>query len=98
MKRTEFKTEKEIMEYYRHIIHVYMLPENDAFDIIPHIVMSHGYMEWTMLLYRTFPSLAKKHSKEEFDHFCDVLFKDTELTRLEQDILRRDGWKEYLED
>ena len=94
----EFKNENEIMEYFRHIIHAYMLPENDAFDILPHMVMSHGYMEWTMLLYKTFPSLAKNHTKEEFDHFCDVLFKGTELTKLEQNILREKGWKEYLED
>ena len=95
---TEFKTEKEIMDYFRHIIKVYMQPENDAFDILPHMVMSHGFMEWTMLLFRTFPSLATKTDEDKFNHFADTLFKGTELTKLEQRILREAGWKAYLDD
>jgi len=94
----EFKTEKEIMDYFQHTIRVFMMPENDAFDILPHQVMSHGFMEWTMLLYRTFPSLGYKDREEAFNHFADVLLKGTELTKLEKRILREKGWQAYLDD
>ena len=94
----EFKTESEVMDYYRHLIHIYMLPENDAFDILPHMAMSHGFMAWSMLLYRTFPSFTDKSREEVYNLFADTLFKGTELTQLQQKILREDGWKAYLDD
>lgn len=94
----ELKTEKEILDYFRHMIKVYMKPENDAFDILPHQVMSHGFMEWNMLLYRTFPSLTYANKEEAFNHFASELFKETDLTKLEMRILREKGWVEYLND
>jgi hypothetical protein len=52
-----------------------------------------------MLLYKTFPSLdTNPPNEKEFNHFCDVLFKDTKLTKEQQTILRVEGWKAYVED
>lgn len=89
----EFKTETEIMKYFRHMLDIFDV------DMQPHQVMSHGYMSWYMLLYKTFPSLDTcPPNEKEFNHFCDVLFKDTKLTVEQQKILRIEGWKAYLED
>jgi len=93
----EFKTEKEIMEYLRNEIIIFR--KRDAFDLLPHQVMSHGYMEWYGLLDKTFPSLSTdKASKIGFYHFCNVLFRGAKLTKDEQIYLRRVGWEQYLED
>jgi hypothetical protein len=93
----EFKTEMEIINDCRLMIENFKLAS--ATDLIPHHVMSHGYMSWTMLLYRTFPSLSQPEpTKKEFQHFCDVLFSDNKLSPDEQKYLRKEGWKAFLDD
>ena len=90
----EFNTETGIINYFRRMIHD--LKERNLFDLVPHFVMAHGYMEWYMLLDETFPSLSQKGpSEKEFQHFCDQLFCDNMLSINEQTLLRRKGWEAY---
>ena len=39
----------------------------DATDLIPHQVLSHGFMEWQNILFSQFPSFAWRGEKPEVD-------------------------------
>jgi hypothetical protein len=41
--------------------------ENDATDLIPHQVLSHGFMEWQDILFSQFPCFAWRGEKAETD-------------------------------
>ncbi len=85
----------------------------DSLDLVPHQVMSHGFMEWTVMLCETFPSLAWRGQSREgeddewFEDYMGVLFKRFWIRLMREKMglgakqkgyLLIEGWKEFLRD
>jgi len=103
--------ENEIFTKFRMVLKAFH--ERDADDIIPHMVMSHLFMEWISLLYRTVPSLLsnakldksatdeqKEQARyEQYRHVARTFFKDVDfLTVDEKAQFTVDGWQAFLDD
>ena len=88
------------------------LREAKGESVIPHMVLSHGFMQWGSLLGSQFPCLlwrSKDTESLDFDtherFFYDRFFlRIAELPSLkdmaeeEKNKLKEDGWRTYLED
>lgn len=81
-------------------------------DIIPHMVLSHGFMQWSWLLGSQFPCLSWRNEGVEnlgYDEF-ERFFYDRFFLRVAdlpslQDMnedkkkeLKEEGWRAYLDD
>jgi len=107
----KFENEQDLMDYFKHRISFFR--SVNPWDLIPHQVMSHGFMEWTRLLAESFPSMAWRGQEQEakdsviFIEYMSMLFKrfwirlmqeDLELTEKQKQYLLVEGWKEFLND
>lgn len=89
---------------------MYGLYTGKAIDLIPHLIMSHGFIEWHMKLSKDYPSLSWKGQADEevvfedymytlFLRFAEALMEGVDYFPPEQkDQLIALGWKAYLED
>lgn len=79
-------------------------------DLIPHQIMSHGFIEWYMNLSKDYPSLGWKGQDNEeivyedymytlFLRFAEALMEPLDYLSAEQKgQMIHLGWKAYLDD
>jgi len=83
-------------------------------DLIPHQIISHGFMKWKSMVVKTFPGLRwrgkkkeeaegfsfTKHGKFLYNRFFIELVEEKVLEFPKSEIKKwkKQGWKEYLED
>ena len=88
--------------------------DRGAQDCIPHQVLSHGFMEWQILLHSKFPGFSWRGEKVEaaeglsWHTYEKILYERFFLevaekvlvgfTKQEKQAIKEAGWKEYLED
>lgn len=66
-------------------------------DIAPHLVMSHGFMEWSVLLKSRFSVVEADRTR--YDVFANRLLQFADfLSKDEKTILRLQGWQSFLDD
>ena len=100
--RNKYNDENEILEDFEAIMGTFS--GKRTFDLLPHMAISHGFIEYYMLIHKKFPSLAPRgveDTEKMFNHFCDLLFEKTyylNITFKQKRFLREQGWKEYLSD
>ena len=75
----KFESEEALMMYLKE--HIVSLKALNSLDLVPHQVMSHGFIEWIQLLNKSFPSMGWRGQKLEgdddewFEDYMTVLFK-----------------------
>ena len=107
----DFKNEEDLMGYLKR--QVLAFKAGNAEGLIPHLVMSHGFMEWSRLLGESFRSMAWRGQEQEavdeivFIEYMSMLFKRFWIRLMEEKMglgvkqrgyLLVEGWKEFLKD
>ena len=89
---------------------MYAFYKTNNIDLIPHQIMSHGFIEWYLKLSKDYPSLGWKGQDNEeivyedymytlFLRFAEALMEGVDyFTSEHKGQLITLGWKAYLED
>jgi len=89
--------------------------ESGNADLVPHQILSHGFMEWRSMVAKTFPGLRwrgknreekegfsfEKHERFLYNRFFVELIEEgvfVIFSKSKIKELKKNGWKEYLED
>jgi len=107
----DFDNEEQLMSYFRYYVTYYKSTDN--WDLVPHQVMSHGFMEWRKMVCDNFPAMrwrgieVEERDGQFFDDYMPVMFarfwigltqEGLDLTNEERNYLLEEGWKAYLKD
>lgn len=106
-----YDNEEQLFEEFRAMLVSYH--KSNDMDLVPHMVMSHGFIEWHKLLAATgFKSLTWRGEANE-DHHGDVfqihmhflfrrfwigLMRGVDLPHVEKEYYLITGWKAFLRD
>lgn len=92
--------------------HIAALLKNKSEDLIPRLVLSHGFMEWEDLLGSKFPCLmwrGKKIEGGDYHKYQKLLYDRfflrivelpslKDMTDKDKEKLKKNGWESYITD